>query len=38
MENITGFPAIRGEKQQIDFGYGQVYQVKDGLLNRIEGN
>ncbi|MFH7804420.1 XAC2610-related protein [Acinetobacter sp. BSP-53] len=38
MENITGFPAIQGEKQQIDFGYGQVYQVKDGLLNRVENN
>lgn len=38
LENITGFPAIQGEKQQIDFGYGQVYQVKDGLLNRVENN
>ncbi|MGX5700117.1 XAC2610-related protein [Acinetobacter kookii] len=38
LENIAGFPAIQGEKQQIDFGYGQVYQVKDGLLNRVEDN
>ncbi|MGE8557688.1 XAC2610-related protein [Acinetobacter sp.] len=38
LENITGFPAIHGEKKQIDFGYGQVYQVKDGLLNRLESN
>lgn len=38
LENITGFPAIHGEKQQIDFGDGQVYQVKSGLLNRVEDN
>ncbi|OTG76131.1 hypothetical protein B9T26_03270 [Acinetobacter sp. ANC 4169] len=38
LENITGFPAIHGEKQQIDFGNGQVYQVKNGLLNRVEDN
>lgn len=38
LEDITGFPAIHGEKQQIDFGYGQVYQVKNGILTRVEEN
>ena len=38
LENITGFPAIHGEKQQIDFGYGHIYQVKNGLLNKVEDN
>lgn len=36
LENIVGFPNLHGEKQQIDFGNGQVYQVENGLLNRIE--
>lgn len=35
LENITGFPALHGDKQQIDFGNGQLYQVTNGLLNRI---
>lgn len=35
LEKIVGFPKLQGEKQQIDFGNGQVYQVKNGLLNRI---
>ncbi|OTG68611.1 hypothetical protein B9T25_03720 [Acinetobacter sp. ANC 4470] len=36
LENIVGFPSLHGEKQQIDFGNGQLYQVENGLLNRIE--
>ena len=35
LEKIVGFPNLHGEKQQVDFGNGQIYQVKDGLLNRI---
>lgn len=35
LEKIVGFPKLQGEKQQIDFGNGQVYQVENGLLNRI---
>ncbi|TCB51826.1 hypothetical protein E0H80_03455 [Acinetobacter sp. ANC 4779] len=36
LEKIVGFPKLHGEKQQIDFGDGQLYQVKNGLLNRME--
>ena len=36
LENIIGFPDLDGEKQQINFGNGQLYQVENGLLNRIE--
>ncbi len=36
LEKIVGFPNLHGEKQQIDFGSGQLYQVENGLLNRIE--
>lgn len=35
LENIVGFPNLHGEKQQIDFGDGQLYQVENGLLNRM---
>ncbi|WP_174493325.1 XAC2610-related protein [Acinetobacter sp. Marseille-Q1623] len=35
LDKIIGFPNLHGEKQQIDFGGGRVYQVKNGLLNRI---
>ena len=35
MEKIVGLPELHGEKQQIDFGNGQVYQVEKGLLKRI---
>ncbi|MEG0481968.1 MAG: hypothetical protein RR569_02550 [Acinetobacter sp.] len=35
LEKIVGFPNLQGEKQQIDFGNGQIYQVENGLLNRI---
>ncbi|WP_089605657.1 XAC2610-related protein [Acinetobacter piscicola] len=38
LEKIVGFPNLQGEKQQIDFGNGQVYQVENGLLNRISNN
>ena len=38
LENIVGFPAIHGEKQQIDFGNGNVYQVENGLLNQVINN
>jgi hypothetical protein len=36
LENITGFPALHGDKQQIDFGNGQLYRVTNGLLNKIQ--
>ena len=36
LEKIVGFPKLHGEKQQIDFGDGQLYLVKNGLLNRME--
>ena len=36
LEKIAGFPDLHGEKQQVDFGNGQLYQVENGLLNRIE--
>ena len=36
LEKISGFPALHGDKQQIDFGEGQVYQVINGLLNRVQ--
>ncbi|AYO55606.1 XAC2610-related protein [Acinetobacter wuhouensis] len=35
LEKIVGLPNLHGEKQQIDFGNGQIYQVENGLLNRI---
>ena len=35
LEKIIGFPSLHGEKQQIDFGDGQIYQVENGLLNRL---
>ncbi len=36
LEKIAGFPALQGENKQIDFGAGQLYQVQNGLLNRIQ--
>lgn len=38
LEKIVGFPEVHGEKQQIDFGNGQLFQVKNGLLNQIMQN
>ena len=35
LEKIAGFPKLNGAKQQIDFGNGQLYQVKNGLLTSI---
>lgn len=35
LEKIVGFPNLHGEKQQIDFGDGQLYQVEKGLLNKV---
>ena len=35
LEKVVGFPNLYGEKQQIDFGSGQLFQVKNGLLNQI---
>ncbi len=35
LEKIVGFPALHGDSQQIDFGNGQLFQVENGLLNRI---
>ncbi|MBJ9950860.1 MAG: hypothetical protein VX125_18035 [Pseudomonadota bacterium] len=38
LEKIAGFPNLHGEKQQIDFGNRQVYQVENGLLIRVKGD
>lgn len=35
LEKIVGLPNLQGEKQQINFGNGQIYQVENGLLHRI---
>lgn len=35
LEKIVGFPKLNGQKQQIDFGGGQFYQVENGLLNKV---
>ena len=35
LEKVVGFPNLHGEKQQINFGNGQLFQVKNGLLNQI---
>lgn len=35
LEKIVGFPKLNGQKQQIDFGDGQLYQVENGLLNKV---
>lgn len=35
LEKIIGFPNLNGEKQQIDFGAGQLFQVENGLLNKV---
>ncbi len=35
LEKIIGLPNLHGEKQQIDFGNGQLYQVENGLLNKV---
>lgn len=35
LEKIVGFPSLHGEKQQINFGRGQLFQVKNGLLTPI---
>ncbi len=35
LDKIVGFPSLHGEKQQIDFGNGQLYQVEKGLLKKI---
>ncbi len=34
LEKIVGFPNLHGEKQQIDFGQGQLFQVENGLLTK----
>ena len=36
LDALVGFPRLRGDKQQIDFGEGQLFQVKDGLMYRIQ--
>ena len=36
LEKIVGFPTVHGDKQQIDFGKGQIFQVKNGLLNSLD--
>jgi hypothetical protein len=32
LDALVGFPRLHGNKQQIDFGGGQLYQVKAGLM------
>lgn len=32
LEKIAGFPKLKGELQQIDFGSGQIFRVDQGLL------
>ena len=34
LERIVGFPNLKGEKQQIDFADGQLFQVEKGLLRK----
>ena len=34
LERIVGFPNLKGEKQQIDFADGQLFQVENGLLRK----
>ena len=36
MEKIVGLPKLSGEKKQIDFGNGQVFQVEKGILHAVE--
>lgn len=35
LEKIVGFPNLQGEKQHIDFGNGQLFQVENGLLSKV---
>ncbi|QIO06887.1 XAC2610-related protein [Acinetobacter shaoyimingii] len=35
LEKLVGLPVLHGEKKQIDYGNGQLYQVENGLLNRV---
>lgn len=34
LERIVGFPNLKGEKKQIDFADGQLFQVENGLLRK----
>ncbi len=36
LDALVGFPRLRGDLQQIDFGEGQLYQVKNGLMYRLQ--
>lgn len=36
LEKIQGYPNLDGIKQQINFGNGSIYQVENGLLNKIQ--
>lgn len=36
LEKIVGLPELDGINQQINFGNGQIYQVKNGLLSKLE--
>lgn len=36
LEKIAGFPTLKGELQQIDFGQGQIYKVDQGLLYPVK--
>ena len=35
LEKVVGLPNLHGEKRQIDFGNGQLYQVDNGLLIKV---
>lgn len=36
LEKIQGYPHLDGIKQQINFANGSIYQVENGLLNKIQ--
>ena len=36
LDALIGFPRLRGDQQQIDFGEGQLYQVKGGLMYLVQ--
>ena len=36
MEKLVGLPKLHGETKQIDYGDGVIFQVENGLLNRLD--
>ncbi len=35
LEKITGYPKLIADKQQLEFGNGQLYQIENGMLKRL---